>query len=56
MTLRPALMSMLGDRVWWMPVRLDRPLPHLDVEGSAPVDKQLAPRRVVDDERGDALV
>ena len=51
MTLTPAVMSMLGDKVWWMPVWLDRILPHLDVEGSALVDKQRPPRRVADDER-----
>lgn len=56
MTLTPAVMSMLGDRVWWMPVWLDRLLPHLDVEGSALVDRQRTPRRVEDDERADALV
>jgi RND superfamily putative drug exporter len=39
-----------------MPVWLDRILPHLDVEGSALVDKQRAPRRVQDDEREDAFV
>jgi RND superfamily putative drug exporter len=45
MTLTPAVMSLLGDRIWWMPVWLDRLLPHLDVEGSALVDKQRPPRR-----------
>jgi putative drug exporter of the RND superfamily len=44
-------MSMLGDRVWWMPLWLDRILPHLDVEGSALVDRQRPPRRVADVER-----
>jgi RND superfamily putative drug exporter len=43
-----------------MPVWLDRLLPHLDVEGSALVDRQRTPRRVEDDERHevdqDALV
>lgn len=45
MTLTPAVMSLLGDKIWWMPVWLDRLLPHLDVEGSALVDKQRPPRR-----------
>jgi RND superfamily putative drug exporter len=53
MTLTPAVMSMLGDKVWWMPAWLDRVLPHLDVEGSALVDKQRAPRAAADDERHD---
>jgi len=55
MTLTPAVMSLLGDKIWWMPVWLDRLLPHLDVEGSALVDKQRPPRREVE-HREDALV
>ncbi|MFF4275659.1 hypothetical protein [Streptomyces sp. NPDC001536] len=26
-------LALLGDRAWWLPRRLDRALPHLDVEG-----------------------
>ncbi|WP_247695312.1 MMPL family transporter [Streptomyces sp. B93] len=33
MTLVPAVLALLGDRAWWLPRRLDRMLPHLDVEG-----------------------
>ncbi|MEV2215390.1 MMPL family transporter [Streptomyces sp. NPDC050997] len=33
MTLVPALLALLGDRAWWLPRRLDRILPRLDVEG-----------------------
>jgi RND superfamily putative drug exporter len=33
MTLVPAVLALLGDRAWWLPRRLDRFLPHLDVEG-----------------------
>jgi len=33
MTLVPAVMSLLGDRAWWLPRWLDRLLPDLDVEG-----------------------
>lgn len=33
MTLVPAVMALLGDKAWWLPRRLDRALPHLDVEG-----------------------
>lgn len=29
----PAIMSMLGDRAWWLPAWLDRILPNVDVEG-----------------------
>ena len=35
MTLVPAVLALLGDRAWWLPRRLDRVLPHLDVEGEA---------------------
>ncbi|WP_121253788.1 MMPL family transporter [Nocardioides ferulae] len=34
MTLVPAVMALLGHRAWWLPARLDRRLPHLDVEGA----------------------
>lgn len=55
MTLTPAVMALLGDKIWWMPVWLDRLLPHLDVEGSALVDKQRPARREAE-EREDVLV
>ena len=55
MTLTPAVMSLLGDKIWWMPVWLDRLLPHLDVEGSGLVDKQRPPRREAE-RREDVLV
>ncbi len=32
-TLVPAVMSLLGDRAWWLPRWLDRVLPRVDVEG-----------------------
>ncbi len=35
MTLIPALMTLLGDKAWWMPRWLERVLPKLDVEGEA---------------------
>lgn len=35
MTLVPAVMALLGSKAWWMPRRLDKALPHIDVEGSA---------------------
>ena len=31
----PATMELLGDRNWWLPRRLERALPNLDVEGHA---------------------
>jgi putative drug exporter of the RND superfamily len=33
MTVVPAVMSMLGDRAWWLPKRLERMLPDLDIKG-----------------------
>jgi RND superfamily putative drug exporter len=33
MTLVPAVMALLGRRAWWMPKRLGRVLPKIDVEG-----------------------
>jgi len=35
MTLVPAVMALLGDRAWWLPRRLERVLPSLDIEGVA---------------------
>jgi len=32
----PAAMHLLGDRAWWMPSRLERLLPRLNVEGRVP--------------------
>jgi RND superfamily putative drug exporter len=34
MTFTPAVMSMLGDKAWWLPGWLERLLPNLDVEGA----------------------
>ncbi|ALJ21484.1 MMPL family transporter [Microbacterium sp. No. 7] len=41
MTLIPAVMTLLGERAWWMPERLERALPHFDIEGEA-VEHELA--------------
>ncbi|MEZ3159240.1 MMPL family transporter [Microbacterium sp. BWT-B31] len=35
MTLVPAVMTLLGEKAWWMPRWLDRVLPHFDIEGEA---------------------
>jgi RND superfamily putative drug exporter len=35
MTLIPAVMTLLGERAWWLPRWLDRLVPHVDVEGRA---------------------
>jgi RND superfamily putative drug exporter len=34
MTIVPAVLALLGRSAWWLPGRLDRALPDLDVEGS----------------------
>ncbi len=33
MTLMPAFLHMAGERAWWLPRRLDRVLPRVDIEG-----------------------
>ncbi|WP_328918239.1 MMPL family transporter [Streptomyces jietaisiensis] len=33
MCLIPALLYLLGDKAWWLPKRLDRVLPDVDIEG-----------------------
>ncbi|MFG1915380.1 MMPL family transporter [Micromonospora sp. NPDC048898] len=33
MTIVPAVMSLLGDRAWWLPSWLNRALPNVDIEG-----------------------
>jgi uncharacterized membrane protein YdfJ with MMPL/SSD domain len=33
LTLVPAIMALLGRRAWWLPKRLDRAVPNLDIEG-----------------------
>lgn len=41
MTLVPAVMTLLGEKAWWMPRWLERVLPHFDIEGEA-VERELA--------------
>ncbi|MDX6359098.1 MAG: putative drug exporter of the superfamily, partial [Nocardioidaceae bacterium] len=33
MTIVPALMAIVGERMWWLPAWLERALPNLDIEG-----------------------
>jgi len=33
MTIVPAIMSLLGDKAWWIPKWLDKHLPHISIEG-----------------------
>ncbi|MEV4972326.1 MMPL family transporter [Streptomyces scopuliridis] len=35
MAIVPAVLGLLGERAWWLPRRLDKLLPHVDVEGEA---------------------
>jgi hypothetical protein len=51
MTLVPALMSLVGDGIWWLPERLERLLPNLDIEAAT-----LSRDSVRTPERSDALV
>ncbi|HEY6799382.1 MAG TPA: MMPL family transporter, partial [Agromyces sp.] len=41
MTLVPAVMTLLGEKAWWMPRWLERILPHFDIEGEA-VERELS--------------
>ncbi len=40
MILVPAVLALMGRGAWWIPGRLDRILPHLDVEGEG-LDQRL---------------
>jgi RND superfamily putative drug exporter len=42
MTIVPAVLALLGRSAWWLPRRLDRALPNVDVEGEQ-LRKNLAP-------------
>ena len=35
MTLVPAAMALMGRSAWWLPRRLDRSMPNVDIEGEA---------------------
>jgi RND superfamily putative drug exporter len=47
MTVVPAVMSLLGEKAWWLPGWLDRILPNVDVEGSGLRDHEQESRREV---------
>jgi RND superfamily putative drug exporter len=40
MAIVPAVLALLGHRAWWLPGRLDRFLPRVDIEGESLVGKQ----------------
>jgi RND superfamily putative drug exporter len=39
MLIVPAVMSIIGERIWWIPKWLDRILPNLDIEGETLLEK-----------------
>jgi putative drug exporter of the RND superfamily len=45
MTFGPAVMSLLGERAWWLPSWLDRILPNVDIEGLGLPGSEDAPVR-----------
>ena len=42
LTLVPAVMALLGRRAWWLPKRVGRVVPNLDIEGEGLLDKRPA--------------
>lgn len=50
MTIMPALMTLLGDKAWWMPKWLDKILPNVDVEGDS-LQQNTTPVESPDDRR-----
>ena len=38
MTIVPAVLALVGERAWWLPRRLDRLLPNVDIEGARLTD------------------
>ncbi|GAB3279545.1 MMPL family transporter [Kineosporia babensis] len=47
MLIVPAVMAIVGERIWWLPARLERALPNLDVEGEALVHRLNQPAEPV---------
>ncbi|SIR96148.1 MMPL family transporter [Williamsia sterculiae] len=54
MTLIPAVLTLLGDKAWWIPRWLDRILPQVDVEGDQ-LTKYLAARSGDGDEKRELI-
>jgi len=40
MVIAPAMVTILGDRAWWLPAWLDRALPHISLDERSPQDPQ----------------
>jgi putative drug exporter of the RND superfamily len=43
MVIAPAVVTLLGDRAWWLPAWLDRALPNMSLEGRRPETVEVAP-------------
>src|SRR5258707_9607974 len=43
MMLVPSVMSVLGERAWWMPAWLDRITPRIQLEGGVPAEPEREP-------------
>ncbi|MCQ4205536.1 MMPL family transporter [Streptomyces longispororuber] len=59
MTIVPAVLALLGSRAWWLPARLDRVLPRVDIEGEslshsapAPTPAEAHPLHTIGSPRG----
>jgi RND superfamily putative drug exporter len=52
LTIVPAVMLLIGDRIWWMPRWLDRILPNLDIEGEQLLKRLDADRTPAPDTKG----
>jgi RND superfamily putative drug exporter len=46
MVIAPAVVTLLGDRAWWLPAWLDRVLPDISLEGRAPTPPESRPEEV----------
>ncbi len=52
MVIAPAVVTLLGDRAWWLPSWLDRALPNISLEGSwEPVEVEAEPRQAPEREK-----
>jgi RND superfamily putative drug exporter len=51
MVITPAVVTLLGDRAWWMPAWLDRALPNISLEGSRETAEVEAEREIGEREK-----
>ena len=49
----PATMTLMGDANWWIPARLDRLIPTIDIEGEAGLPEPELEGSQVEDDRND---